>query len=143
MLNSQNTDELTDIVKLFNLQLKKKEIIRTDVLSELLDRVTNQMQKRLEVQSDSFSNKDLLDFFNSIQTSIAKHNSTDETNLPTIAIQNNVVINDNSKELSKDSRDRITDLIKELMNKEKIIDNEVVESKINENGDEQIGTDEQ
>ena len=35
LINSKNPDEIDDIVKIFNLNLKKRELIRADIYSEL------------------------------------------------------------------------------------------------------------
>ena len=53
---------MNDLVSLFNLNLRKREIIRADVFSELQDSIATQMSKRLEKNQDTFSNKDLLDY---------------------------------------------------------------------------------
>lgn len=83
---------MNDLVSLFNLNLRKREIIRADVFSELQDSIATQMSKRLEKNQDTFSNKDLLDYLNSIQSILNKYDRQ-EDKLPTIAIQNNLVIN--------------------------------------------------
>ena len=41
LLQSKNPDEINDIVQLFNMNLKKRELIRADVYSELQDKVTD------------------------------------------------------------------------------------------------------
>ena len=133
LLSSKNSDEIKDIVQLFNLQLRKKEIIRADVLSELQDQIAIQMQKRINTNADTFSNKDLLDYLNAIQAIINKYDKQDENKLPTIAIQNNVVVAENATALDKDSRDRVTDLIKSLLNsqtEENIVEQEIVGEQI-------------
>ena len=41
LLQSKNPNEINDIVQLFNMNLKKRELIRADVYSELQDKVTD------------------------------------------------------------------------------------------------------
>ena len=88
------------------------------------------MQKRLGKNQDSFSNKDLLDYLNSIQSILNKYDNKDDKKLPTIAIQNNLVIQ-NSDELDKDSRDRIAEVIRNILKNQE-------EEKIDTKGDEII-----
>ena len=91
------------------------------------------MQKRINTNADTFSNKDLLDYLNAIQAIINKYDKQDENKLPTIAIQNNVVVAENATALDKDSRDRVTDLIKSLLNsqtEENIVEQEIVGEQI-------------
>lgn len=88
------------------------------------------MQKRLGKNQDTFSNKDLLDYLNSIQSILNKYDNKDDKKLPTIAIQNNLVIQ-NSDELDKDSRDRIADVIRNILRNQE-------EEKIETKGDEII-----
>lgn len=114
LLQSTDSQEMNDLVSLFNLNLRKREIIRADVFSELQDSIATQMSKRLEKNQDTFSNKDLLDYLNSIQSILNKYDRQ-EDKLPTIAIQNNLVINQSAGELDKDSRDRITDVIRNIL----------------------------
>ena len=88
------------------------------------------MQKRLGKYQDSFSNKDLLEYLNSIQSILNKYDNKDDKKLPTIAIQNNLVIQ-NSDELDKDARDRIADVIRNILKNQE-------EEKIETKGDEII-----
>ena len=48
LLQSKNPEEIDDLVNLFNLNIKKKEIIRADIYSDLQDKVTDQIGKRIE-----------------------------------------------------------------------------------------------
>ena len=130
LINSTDSQEMNDLVQIFNLNLRKREIIRADVFSELQDSIAEQMQKRLGKNQDSFSNKDLLDYLNSIQSILNKYDNKDDKKLPTIAIQNNLVIQ-NSDELDKDSRDRIAEVIRNILKNQE-------EEKIDTKGDEII-----
>ena len=127
LLQSKNPDEINDIVQLFNMNLKKRELIRADVYSELQDKVTDQIGKRIEKNSDTFSNKDLLDYMNSIQSILNKQDKQENNSIPTIAIQNNLTINQ-SDELSKDSRDKIKDVIQAILKKQQEMTIENIEN---------------
>ena len=99
---------------MFNLNLKKKEVIRADVLSDLQDKLAEQIGKRVEQNSDTFSNKDLLEYLNSIQQILNKQQKMFETPAP-LAVQNNLIIQKTQEELDKDSRDRVMDLVKSIL----------------------------
>lgn len=99
---------------MFNLNLKKKEVIRADVLSDLQDKLAEQIGKRVEQNSDTFSNKDLLEYLNSIQQILNKQQKMFETPAP-VAVQNNLIIQKTQEELDKDSRDRVMDLVKSIL----------------------------
>ena len=63
-LQDANTkDDIEQILNIFNLNLKKKELLRLSKLSDLQDTITDQVQKRLDRYSDEFSNKDLIDYY--------------------------------------------------------------------------------
>ena len=133
LLQSKDPVEINDIVQLFNMNLKKKELIRADIYSELQDKVTDQIGKRIEKNSDTFSNKDLLDYMNSIQSILNKQGNQENNTIPTIAIQNNLTINQ-SEELSKDSRDRIKDVIQAILKQQ----NQIVENNVTNEGGTEI-----
>ena len=133
LLQSKDPTEINDIVQLFNMNLKKKELIRADIYSELQDKVTDQIGKRIEKNSDTFSNKDLLDYMNSIQSILNKQGNQENNTIPTIAIQNNLTINQ-SEELSKDSRDRIKDVIQAILKQQ----NQIIENNVTNEGGTEI-----
>ena len=60
---AQDGDSLQKVVDLFNLNIKKKDIIRAGQLSELQDKISQQMADRVNNHAGEFSNKDLLDYF--------------------------------------------------------------------------------
>lgn len=114
LMQSTTSDEVDYIISLFNLNLKKKEVIRADVLSDLQDKLAEQIGKRVENNSDTFSNKDLLEYLNSIQSILNKQQKMFETPAP-VAVQNNLIIQKSQEELDKDSRDRVMDLVKNIL----------------------------
>ena len=58
LIAEQDTQELQQIVDLFNLNIRKKDILRARKLSNLQDKISDQMQARVEEHADEFSNKD-------------------------------------------------------------------------------------
>ena len=116
LIQSNDSQEVNDIVSMFNTIMQKKELIRVSALSDLQDDLTQQISKRVQKNSDCFSNKDLIDYFKAIQGVLDSQKNGGQITTPQIAIQNNVIVNDDAK-LSKESRDRITDFVKNVLNK--------------------------
>ena len=48
LVDETDIDELKNIINLFNLNIKKKDILRTSKLSDLQDKETEQIEKRIE-----------------------------------------------------------------------------------------------
>lgn len=122
LIQETDIDELKNVINLFNLNIKKKDILRTNKLSNLQDLVTNQMGERLEKNAGAFSNKDLIDYFKIIQESINKaDNSLNGVDTPAIQLNQQFNLNvDNKKdELDKDSRDRVADAVNAILAKMK------------------------
>lgn len=121
LISETNIDELKNVINLFNLNIKKKDIIRTNKLSNLQDLVTDQMGERLEKNAGAFSNKDLIDYFKIIQDSISKADtSLDTVDTPAIQFNQQVNLNVQSKnELDKDSRDRVAMAVQSILAKMK------------------------
>ena len=122
LIQETDIDELKNVINLFNLNIKKKDILRTNKLSNLQDLVTEQMGERLEKNAGAFSNKDLIDYFKIIQESINKaDNSLNGVDTPAIQLNQQFNLNvDNKKdELDKDSRDRVADAVNAILAKMK------------------------
>ena len=117
LLEENNVENIKNIIDLFNVNIQKKNIIRTNKLNELQDKVYEQIDKRISVNADTFSNKDLLEYFKTIQETINKTDlNSAQVNIPQIQLnQNNLNLNI-STELNRDSRQRITDAIKNILN---------------------------
>ena len=134
LMASSDKGELDQIISLFNLNLQKKELIRASVLSEIQDNITDQIGKRVEHNSDCFSNKDLIDYMRTVQGILDSQKALDTKQIPTIAIQNNVTITGDQDTLSRDSRDRIADYIKAVLAKKESLP-DVIDSVNNEEKD--------
>lgn len=129
LLQEDNIDEINKIIDIFNLNIKKKEIVRSGKLSQLQDKISEQMAERIGQHGGEFSNKDLLDYFKVIQDTLNKQdNSLDSINTPAIQInqQNQVNISMMPEDnLNRDSKDRVTSAIRAILDrysKEDIID---------------------
>lgn len=128
ILTCNDATQLQQVVDLFNLNIRRKDVLRTGKLSELQDRVTEQMEARIVDHADEFSNKDLLDYFKLIQDTIDKSgNIITQENIPAIQInQQNVSIQVGDTKLSSQSRekvmDRVRDVLAQLQKQPQVID---------------------
>ena len=118
LIDETDIDNMKNIINLFNLNIKKKDIVRTAKLNDLQDKVYDQMNKRLTHKADEFSNADLLSYYKTIQESINKSDTTlDKVDTPAIQIvQNQLNINQENDELSRESKKKVIDLVQKLMN---------------------------
>lgn len=120
LIEETDVDQLKNIVNLFNLNVQKKNILRSSKLSDLQDKVYTQMAERLDKKADEFSNQDLLSYFKTIQDTISRSDtSLDKIDVPAIQIQQNQLnLNLNSEEFNRESRARILDAIQGIINSE-------------------------
>ena len=119
LLNEVDSDEVRNIIDLFNLNIKKKNVIRTGKLSELQDAISQQMIERVEKNADAFSNKDLLDYFRTIQQTLsASDTSSDNIKVPVQIMQNQINVNVDNNGLNRESKLRVIEAIKSIMNKQ-------------------------
>lgn len=118
LFEETDLNNIKNIINLFNLNIKKKDIVRTAKLNELQDKVYDQIDKRITLKPDEFSNSDLLSYFKTIQESINKADtSLDKVDTPSIQIiQNQLNIKDDGTNISRDSRLRIVELVNKFMN---------------------------
>lgn len=132
-----DTEELKNIIDLFNLQIKKKDIVRTSKLSDLQDKISAQIESRIDKHSDEFSNQDLISYFKTIQDTINKSDTTlDSIKMPVIQINKQEVNVNVDNGLSKESRNKVADIINIIMkkyNKPSVIENVEYEEKKDEN----------
>lgn len=117
--------KVQDLTHLFNLNQAKKNVLRVIKMNSLLDKISDQMIERVEKTPDNFSNNDLLNYMQVTQSAIDRANKSlnlvDET--PAIQLnQVNINVSDDDV-LSRDSRERVTEAIKSIMNKLNVIQN--------------------
>lgn len=114
ILEETDVDDLNDIIKLFNINLKKRNLIRSSKLSEVQDKVVEQMAARVEDRPDNFSNEDLLKYYKTIQDTLNKADtSLDQMEVPTIQV--NQQINVGTDEFDRESRKRILDTVNQIL----------------------------
>lgn len=124
IIKEKNVDEVQRLVHIFNLNQQKKNVVRILKLNSLLDKVSDNMLNRFEKRPDEFSNSDLLNYMNVVQSSIEKANKSlnliDET--PPIQL-NQVNINMPNETLSKESRDKVAEAVRAIMKKLNVEEN--------------------
>lgn len=108
---------MKDLTNLFNAAHMKKQVLRSFAYDNLLDHITEQMAARIVQRGDQFSNKDLLDYANSITSSLEKaHKQISGVNdSPVIQLnqQNNVVVNNDV--LDEESKKRVEEVINNIL----------------------------
>lgn len=136
IVDENNSDSFKDLVNLFNMNQQKKNILRSNAYSNLLDIIVDELNDRISNNTFLFSNKELLDSINTINNAINK-SSVDVENISIQPIQTNTQINvnvDNKIQLDRDSKERITNVVNTILkslkntnNAELVIDTEVAD----------------
>ena len=113
IIEEEDLDELQDLINLFNLNLKKKDIVRSAKLSEVQDTIIEQIAQRLELSPHEFSNSDLINYHKIIQDTLHKtDNNLDSIQTPTIQINQQVNLNSaDGDSFDRESRQRILDVV--------------------------------
>lgn len=139
VLNAGDPNDLKDLTQLFNFNQAKKNLLRLQKLSILNDDVVSKIERRLQERPDDFSNKDLLDYLQVINNVLDKQSKSQDDVLdkPMITYQQNNQVNVNiANDLTRESRDKITNLISEILNSGNLENLQILEN-IEENDDEE------
>lgn len=117
ILDENNPEELKELIDLFNLNLKKKNIIRSEMLSDVQDKIVDQMSKRIENRPDEFSNADLLNYHKVVQDTLQKtDNNIDDINVPQIQINQQFNVNNaDTDSFDKESRKKILSIVQTIL----------------------------
>lgn len=120
IIKEDDVEKVKDLTALFNLNQRKKNVVRLMRLNGLLDTISDQMINRFEHKADEFSNHDLLDYMQVVQSTIDRTQKSLDLIAETPAIQvntqNNVNINVDSG-LDRDARERVANAIKAILGK--------------------------
>ncbi len=124
IINEQSVDKVKDLTALFNLNQRKKNVIRLMKLNGLLDTISDQMLERFEKRAGEFSNNDLLNYMNVVQNTIDRtQKSLDMINeSPAIQINQNNLNISMADGLERDERERVASAIKAILEKASQID---------------------
>ena len=133
-VNENDPEKLKDLVYLFNNNIAKKSMLRVDKLNTLLDDVTDQARAR--VLAGNMDDGDLIRLMNVAQKSLEQSAiSVNSINEQPIIQLNQYNINsapqeDSIESLSKESRERVLQAIKQLMESDdsNIIDAEIIDT---------------
>ena len=139
---SEDTDELKELLDLFNMHSIKKNVFRVAELEKLLNMVDKQAIKRFEQKPNEFSNKDVLDYMtatqNAINNAMTRVKSVNDEPLIQINNQtNNISLN--KPQFDRESRERIVDAIQKILQQaksENVVDVEFDEAIVKENTDD-------
>ncbi len=123
LLIETDLEEFNKIKNLFDLNLKKKEIVRLGKLSELQELTINEMSNRLINRSDCFNNQDLLNYFKTIEDAISRGDtSLDNINTTNIQITQNQINMTSEDTLDRQSKQKVLEAVKAILNKANSID---------------------
>ena len=122
LIAESDTEKAKDLTYLFNANQNKKTLVRVNKLSELMDLITDQTIARVQKRPDEITTKELVDTLKITQDLIErgmKQASGVNDNAPLIQInqQNNELsVGDESKSLSRESKDKIKNAVNEFLN---------------------------
>lgn len=114
ILTSDDADELSDIIDIFNLNLQKKNLVRNKKLNDIQDKVVERMLEKIESEPWEFSNDDLIKFHKVIQDTLTKSPNIDKSEIPLIQV--NQQINVNSPNFDRESRAKILSAVNDILN---------------------------
>lgn len=123
--------KVKDLTQLFNAAHIKKQVLRSLAYDDLLDHIQGQMTARIIERGDQFSNKDLLDYANSVTSHLEKAqkqiSGVDDIPIIQFNQQNNTII---TETLDPESQQRVEDAIKSILQRmrEPQKENEILES---------------
>lgn len=123
LLDCKDLDKVKELTALFNLNAQKKSAVRILKMNNLLDKVTNEIIERFDKKSQTFTNDDLLKYMQAVENSIDKSSKTlgmvEET--PAIQYQQNnqVNIHVNETGLNRDSRQKVLDVVNQILKQAK------------------------
>ena len=116
-IQEDNIDEINRIVELFNLNLQKKNIIRSAKLSSVQDKIVNHIEERIALEPESIDDRDLIGYHKAIQDTLNKSDtSMENVKVPTIQI--NQQVNVDKITFDSDSRKRILAAVNGILNSE-------------------------
>lgn len=114
VIEENDPQKLEELTKLFALNQRKKQIARTNKLSNLLELVDDEVIHRVTTLPDAIENRDLLNYWKTTQESINQGNSNDQE-LPKVQINNQTNVNISSSGLDRDSRARVLEAVQEIL----------------------------
>lgn len=117
LMDATDSADINRLVDAFNLNIKKKELIRASKYNDLLDSITAQVEKRITERPDGFSNKDLLSYLDTIQSILDSSVSTTVDTISSIQVTNNqfnISVEDNNT-FDRNSIERIKNAVQSIL----------------------------
>ena len=118
IVEEDDFEELKNLTHKFNAHQAKRQILRVNALNNVQDALISQMIERLTKTPDNFANKDISDWMKVVQMvmDVSQKGVEHVDEMPTIINQQNTQVNINvADSLPKESRDRITEAIKLIL----------------------------
>jgi len=118
---TQDIEELKRLANLFGISMTKKEIARVSMQSDLMDLLLKSAGDRIRENGEYMSNDEIREFYGLFQANIDRSRKSlgtevDEASTAyTNNTQVNITVNNNGSELSRESRDRIIDVVNMLL----------------------------
>lgn len=134
IINENDPDKFKDLLQVFNLFNAKKQVVRSVTLGKLIDNVSEEMMTRLSLDPDKFSNKDLVDFLKTSQSSYqqALEDVSKANNSPLIIKKDeqDTSVKVNGQSLSRNSIDKILDVLGAILNTNGLNQDNVIDADI-------------
>lgn len=117
IVKEKDVYKVKDLTTLFNLNQRKKNVLRLMKFNGLLDTISDQMLERFEKKAGEFSNSDLLNYMQVIQSAIDRAQKSIDlvSETPSIQLnQNNLTVNVGDG-FDRESKERIADAVKAIL----------------------------
>lgn len=128
IIAEDDIDKVKNLTELFNLNQRKKNVLRIMKFNGLLDTISDEMLERFEQKAGEFSNMDLLNYMQTIQSAIDRAQKSldlvNETPAIQLNTQNNVNINVTDT-LDRESKERVADAIRAILQKAQSMKEEI------------------
>lgn len=121
LIKEERPDELNELVELFNVNLQKKNILRSAKLSDVQDKIVDQMLERISLEPEEIRDEDLIKYHKVIQDTLNKTDTTlDNIKIPSIQI--NQQVNVDKMIFDSDARKRILGAVNDILNGTEVLD---------------------
>lgn len=115
IIEEDDPQKIEDLSQLFALVSKKKNIARTNRLSNLLELIDDEVIHRFTTTPESIDNDQLEKYMRTTQQSIYNIDTAMQ-NAPQIQINNQTNVNINSSGLNRESRAKVLEAVREILN---------------------------
>lgn len=115
IIEEDDPQKVEDLSQLFALVSKKKNIARTNRLSNLLELIDDEVINRFTTTPELFDNDQLEKYMRTTQQSIYNIDNAMQ-NAPQIQINNQTNVSINSSGLNRESRAKVLDAVREILN---------------------------